>query len=261
MMTRHPDLFVFPETHWIPKLVEFFGHGDGDVAEMIGIVARTRFVDGASTLAHDLSSVPFEVSATGTLTVRHFCDQVGHFLAAREGKSYWADKTPDYGPYMAMIQGLWPECRFIHLIRDGYKCAVSMSHHPGYRWLASARELWWPPAAFNAYHTVVAVRECPPEAYLEMWARRLMRIRDEATRLRPGSYLELRFEELCERPQDVLRLIAAFVELDAPSRWLATAGAMIDPSRTGPRSWSRPVATPATVSSLLGELGYAPDVP
>lgn len=64
-----------------------------------------------------------------------------HMFAADAGKKYWADKTPDYGPHLEMLQGLWPECRFVHLIRNGAEVVRSMASHPGYRWLAARRML------------------------------------------------------------------------------------------------------------------------
>ena len=46
ILSEHPTVAVFNETHWIPKLYEFFGTGTGPVADMIDIVRRTTFANG-----------------------------------------------------------------------------------------------------------------------------------------------------------------------------------------------------------------------
>src|SRR5204863_74419 len=39
--------------------------------------------------------------------------------AARHGKSRWGDKTPMYMQRLPMLERLFPDARFVHLVRDG----------------------------------------------------------------------------------------------------------------------------------------------
>ena len=49
-----------------------------------------------------------------------------------------------------------------------------MANHPGYRWLAAARETWWCPPSFNDYYTVVSPEDRPIEEFIALWCRRFL---------------------------------------------------------------------------------------
>ena len=46
--------------------------------------------------------------------------------AARRGKTRYGDKTPNHVLYIPLFAGLFPEARFVHLIRDGRDVALSL---------------------------------------------------------------------------------------------------------------------------------------
>jgi hypothetical protein len=165
---------------------------------------------------------------------------------------------------MGTLQLLWPACRFVHLIRDGSEVALSMSRHPGFRWLAAAEETWWVPASFNGYHRAVAVvpTDLPLEVFASLWQRRVSRIIDEATRLHPHSLLDVRFEELVANPSETLVRLATFLDLEAPSEWLQRASSRLDRQRAEPRR--RPeliTAMAGRATQLMEELGYLSRLP
>jgi hypothetical protein len=107
--------------------------------------------------------------------------------AAGEGKPRWGDKSPPYTWKARRIQRALPEAHFIHLIRDGRDVAVSLS------------EVSWGPGDVEAAAT--------------KWVEELGRARQRAQRLRPGTYVEVRYEDLVADPEPVLRRIADFVGL------------------------------------------------
>ncbi len=249
MLNLHPDLFVMRESHWIPKMFEHAGLGRVPVEDLLRIVLATTFVTGERVLPCDEATLRlWFADGPSEMTVAGACDRIGQMLARRDGKRVWADKTPDYGPYLVQLQTIWPSCQFVHMIRDGRAVAVSMSRHPGFRWLVSAGEMWWAPVSFNGYHRMAAAQDSPLAAYAALWERRLSRIRDEASRVAPGTVLELRFEALVDDPGAVLRQICAFVDLPAPDGWLGSASALVDPRLITSRPSQDPIA----------ELGEAP---
>ncbi|MDJ0933173.1 sulfotransferase [Breoghania sp.] len=152
MMTLHPDTLVFPETHWILKLVEVFGRQSVPVGALLDIVEPTTHVTSKQTTALDRARFLERVGADAQMTVRDFCDAVGRMFAEDAGKRHWADKTPDYNGYIALFQDLWPETRFIHILRHGSRVANSMMHHPGFRVMAALNEIAWCPISYNGYH-------------------------------------------------------------------------------------------------------------
>lgn len=231
MMNLHPEVYVFPETHWIPKMYEWFGMSVARTEMLLDIVRRTRHVTGKPVTELDERHIREIANAAPEMTVREFCDLLGQMFARESNKRTWADKTPDYGWFMATLQALWPDCSFIHLIRDGAAVVHSMSRHPGYRALAAAKEAYWSAPSFNNYHSGIEERELPLTAFIDLWFLRLMRTWDEATRLRQGTYLEVRYEALIRDPVAILEDIRSFLGFEASPAWIAEAADLIDPDR------------------------------
>jgi hypothetical protein len=250
-------VFVFPETHWVPKMYEFFGTGTGPVTELVSIVLRTTHVTGQPVMTCDEAALRRHFRDGGEMSVADFCDRLGRMFADAEGKRYWGDKTPDYGGYLGILKTLWPATRFVHLIRDGVAVALSMSRHPGYQWLAAACEASWVPPSFNGYYRSVPAREVRLDDYARLWERRLTRIRNEASRLPAESVLEIRFEDLLERPAPTLREICAFTGLAIDPSWESAAAARLDRTRaSSPRSPELLQMMGPGPLKLLRELGY-----
>lgn len=258
LFNSHPNVFVFGETHWIPKMFEFFGTGEADANTLIEIIQHTYHETGNPVTALDeqlLNSV-LERTQT-TTTVQEFCNALAMSFAERDNKQYWADKTPDYGPYMHMLSQLWPNCKFVHIIRNGLETAVSMSRHHGFQWMVATGERWWVPASFNYYYQAAPKTIKPFENFLDLWYWRLQRIRNEATRLPVHNYMEVRFDELLENPSQTLSNIARFVDLPVEHAWLSKATATVDPSSTKSNAHDFDgLVLPARTRALLEDLGY-----
>ena len=255
MFNLHPDIFVFNETHWIPKMYEMFGTGHARPEELARILLNTYHITGGLVTQIDKEQIFDLFEGKLEVTISEFCNTIGLAFARNEGKQYWADKTPDYGPWISVIQRLWPECKIIHLIRHGAATAVSMSRHLGYKWLVSAREDSWTPAAFNKYYDAVPLSERPMEAFAALWFRRLQRIRNEAQLLKENTYREFHLESFATEPEQTLKSMADFVYLTSPDSWIEQSVKILDIKRICK-------ATPALDFmgerdlGLLHELGY-----
>jgi Sulfotransferase family len=224
MLDMHPNVFVHRETHSLPKMYEYAGLTKCALGDLISILVRTTHANGAPVVSLDVPELERIFRHKPLLTVREFYDGISYYLAAKENKSIWADKTPDYGFFMQQIQTLWPNCKFLHLIRNGIAVASSMSKHPGFRWIVTANEATWCSASFNGYYTVIEAADHPLSSFVARWRHSIERIRDESTRVKENTYREIYYEELIGHPKDVLTKIADFVGIDATESWLnATA--------------------------------------
>lgn len=258
LINLHPDVFVFKETHWIPKMHELFGTGYGNPNDLLNIMLRTYFVTGDLVTQIDFERLKSRLAPYELITVQNFCNVVGSFCAEEENKKFWGDKTPDYGPYMKLIQQLWPQCKFIHLIRHGIDVSLSMSSHPGFRWMASAGEYNWVPASFNKYYTAVDVKEMPLSKYTELWYQRFLRIRNEASQLLEGSYREYYVENLENDPMTFLKSIANYVDIKINDDWIERAIPLIDAKRLNQRKAQRnEIKLTVKQRELLYQLGYS----
>ena len=139
--------------------------------------------------------------------------------AEKEGKPRYGDKTPWFIMRISELAEMFPESRFVHLIRDGRDVALSI------------REMSWGPSRMPAL--------------AEFWAKRIRIGRTEGSRLGPERYLELRYEDLVEDPKRELGRVCAFLDLDFREEMLHHAerapNAVLERERDQHRHLSRPV--------------------
>jgi sulfotransferase family protein len=114
--------------------------------------------------------------------------------AAREGKERWGDKTPAYIGHVDRLAAIWPDARFVVLVRDGRDVALSVMKVP-----------------FGPNNVWAAARS---------WAQAVRQGEDAAARY-PGRVLTVRYEDLVARPEHEAQAICAFLELRYDPRMLA----------------------------------------
>jgi Sulfotransferase family len=113
----------------------------------------------------------------------------GEFQAevlARSGKTRWAEKDPTYTLHLDFIEELFPDARFIHLMRDGHDVVASFRDRWGYKSAARAAR--------------------------SEWARYVRAAQMLGERLPPERFLEVRYEHLVADPDHEGRRIFAFLD-------------------------------------------------
>lgn len=233
MLNSHPDLFVFRETHWIPYLFDAFGMQKVPVRKQVEIVARTKFVTGEQVTEFDCEAFLDSGLVAPRCTVPEFCEALAKYLARPEYPRYWGDKTPDYGHFLGRLMEYWPNCKIIHIIRDGVDVSVSMSRHPGYRALAQLDIPHWGLHALDFEPPSSPFSTQPIEKFIELWFRRLERIRDEAKRIPQNNFMEVRHETLIGEPLYTLLNICEFIDIDPKKSWLEEAEQIVERGRGG----------------------------
>ena len=108
--------------------------------------------------------------------------------AKAEGKTRWGDKTPYYILHLDTLLEMFPDAQFIHLIRDGRDCALSML------------ERKWDLQIFNTYHA----------AYI--WNRYVTTGQNFGER-HPECYFELRYEDILNQPELSLKKLCNFLHI------------------------------------------------
>jgi hypothetical protein len=114
--------------------------------------------------------------------------------ARQEGKVRWGDKTPAYLGHVGRLSTIWPDARFVVLVRDGRDVALSVMKVP-----------------FGANNVWAAARS---------WAGAIRHGR-EAARRYPGRVLTLRYEDLVARPAEEVPRVCAFLGLEYTPDMLA----------------------------------------
>lgn len=239
LLHEHPQLSLFNETHWLPKMHEIAGRQPVHWRILHDIASKTTWDTGKDLYSVNAALAGYKskdelishlkrlLKAREYLTIQQFSEA---FAEACFGSgASWGDKTPDYGFYMRLLQDLWPQCRFLHVVRDGVHTALSMSKHPGIQLMVSAGYDNWCPLSYDGAYKKYTHADLPLEAYVASWRKRLDRIREESRGLKPGTYLEIRYEALLRESRTTLEKIAQWLELDTDSAWLERAALIVRP--------------------------------
>jgi hypothetical protein len=183
-------------------------------------------------------------------TPRAATETIFGIVTERADKPRWADKTPRQVEDIATIAGVFPEARFIHVIRDGRDVALSYFERP-----FGPKDVW------------DAARQ---------WDHQLRAgMRDG--RSVGDRYLEVHYEQLVDAPKQTVAELCRFVGLEPrpemqrfyerTGRDLSSSERSDHPNAFGPltkglRDWRTEMderdveAFEAVAGPLLSELGY-----
>lgn len=193
-MNAHPQVAVPPESRFITELHE--GRDEVAVDEFLERLSHHKRFE-----AWELPIDTVRAKLAGRSSVGYAEAISAAYLAYAEaqGKQRWGDKTPRYVENIPELAALFPEARFIHLIRDGRDVALSYADVPfGPKNVAKAAELW---------------------------ANRVARGIRDGRELERGRYIEIMYADLVEDNEGEIKDICAFLGLDFDA-------VMLDPEKT-----------------------------
>jgi hypothetical protein len=248
MLDRHSQLAVPDESYFVPQLAD----------RHLRRIDVESFVDDLrriNTLAE--WHVPLDKvrrRLRDGMPVGAAIATVYAVYAEEQGKSRWGDKTPMYMQNLRLLERLFPDALFVHLIRDGRDAAMSFLGMPR----GIVTETWMHPRT--------------PGEFACQWRTEVAAASRLGRRSAP-RYLEIRYEDLVADVESALRRICAFVQLDYEPAMGDYAGnvdvsekphqqSLKRPPTTGLRDW-RSQMSPDDVAAfedvagdLLRELGY-----
>ena len=253
MLEQHPEMAIPPESYWPLTLWRRRARYESDGGFDVGRFADDLAVnEGFNNFGLDGAQLRARLQAESPAGYADAVRAVYAEYARSVGKSRSGDKTPPFVLHMDLLAELFPEARFVHVIRDGRDVALSL------------RE-----AHFDAPRTVTGAAR--------YWRERVRRGRASGVRFRPERYLEVRYEDVVVDPRSALERVCAFIELEFTDRMLdygpraratirvqdrARESTALTPPVAGLRDWrsempSRDVAAfEAIAGAMLSELGY-----
>jgi hypothetical protein len=250
MLDRNPALAVPDESYFVPTLAR--RHGDRpDPDAFVDDLRRLRTI-----VEWELDPLEVRARLRPGATLGEAVSAIYEAYAARHGKERWGDKTPMYMQHLPLLERLFPDARFVHLIRDGRDAAVSFRAMPE----GVATRTWAHPDT--------------PSGFACQWRAEVEAARALGRRV-GDRYLEVRYETLVADPESELRQICEFAHLPWDAAMLDYAGtvdlsakphqqSLSRPPTPGLRDWRRELpaddqaAFEAVAGDLLAELGYEP---
>ncbi|MDQ4058419.1 MAG: sulfotransferase [Actinomycetota bacterium] len=209
MFDSHPEIAVPYESYFIPDLVDRRGryerNGGFDLDAFINDIV-THWWFPTWRLPEDL--VRRELPGSETDTLEAAIRSLYALYAQHRGKPRYAEKTPRYVFYIPMLADLFPEARFVHLVRDGRDVALSLVDRD------------WGPA--NVTEASV------------FWRHHVQRGRAGGRVVGPARYREIRYEDLLDAPETVVRELCDFLNLrfdDEMLRYFERSGELLGSTR------------------------------
>lgn len=194
MLHSHPRIAFPSETRFVHVAYEN-RHDFGDLEQPDNRRALAEWITGGKdtkfkVLDLDAAAVVEQIVA-GPPTLGSALAAVFRAYAREHGKPRWGDKRPSYFRRVAMLQRMFPDAQFVHLVRDGRDAVSSLMRMPWFTGDIYAAALTWREAVDTG--------------------RRL------ADRLGPETFYEFRYEDLVAESEDELVKLCAFLgeEYDA----------------------------------------------
>ena len=209
MLDSHSELAMSPEANWAaldrrwgrawhrPAGFDFLA-----VGAVIDLVSRSFEGWG-----FDLDAVQERMAEVRPETYPDYVRSLNMLFAERAGKVRWGDKSPRAAFDLPALATMFPEARFVHLVRDGRDVARSF--------LA---------ASFGPSTAVEGAA---------VWRRAVRAGRRGGQQVGAARYLEVFYADLVARPEEQLRRICDHFDLEFEAR-------MLDYHLDGDRYASRP---------------------
>jgi len=124
MLDRHPEVAIPDESYFVPQLADRH-RGAIDVEGFVDDLRRLPTLGEWGVSADEVRA-----RLRPGMPVGEAIAAVYEAYAAQRGKSRWGDKTPLYMQYLGLLDRLFPDAVYLHLVRDGRDAAVSFRQLP-----------------------------------------------------------------------------------------------------------------------------------
>lgn len=264
MLDAHPMLAVANDTSFIHKPLKCCVQDwkkrlqlDGDVPLTPEIVAFTRDYKRFQRLGLNNAQIDRAAQAS---TYRGFVTGLYDEFAAMKKKPFSGEKTPDFVRRIPLLHQLYPESKFIHIIRDGRDVSLS-----SVEWAQKGIG----PSKFELF------ADHPVATTAMWWCWQVASGRRDGLPLGPEVYHEVRYERLVDAPEETMQELAAFLGLPYDAAMVryyegkssyepsASAKSAWLPVTKGLRDWQAQMSArdlqifEALAGDLLDDLGYA----
>lgn len=190
MLHRHSQLYIAKESYFIPEMYPRWHVGMNNEEIDAFVDKIMKYPRPPEQAAIDFLGWEKESLREyfRRMSDRQYSDVVAGLYThgmVNSSKKYWGDKTPRYIINLSLLYKLFPNAKFVHLIRDGRD--VTMSYF----------KCGWGPK-----NILEGAR---------FWSKRVNAGRAFHATNPDANYYEVRFEDLLESPEDTLKNLCQFI--------------------------------------------------
>jgi hypothetical protein len=259
IVDAHPEIAITPEMHWITR--QFKSRNGLVTPKLVSeLTGHKRFAQ------FEIPQEQFEglLGSGEAIPYPTFLNRVFGLYGKIKNKPLVGNKTPAYVRRVPTFHALWPEAKFVHIIRDGRDVCMSILEWKKGERTAGRYASW---------------EEDPVSTTALWWERKVRKAREDGAALGPGLYHETLYEDLVDDPQRECKRLCEFLGVpydDAMIRF-HEGRERVEPGRgaksawlrvtSGLRDWRTEMCTgdverfEAAAGDLLEELGYERAVP
>lgn len=196
-LSEHPNLAAGKESIYLILLWHLYAdlHQGGNSRRLVPL---KEYLTGAELLS----------------CIQQFSDRIMQSLTDKKGSDVrYVDHTPWYGALGPFIECLYPDAKFIHIVRDGRQVVRSLtkSRADGHKWAGDSIE-----------------------ARTKLWMFSVLRAKGIGEH-DPNKYLEVRYENLCTKPKETVQKICEHLCLEYQNAMLQPLEIPVStPSRANP---------------------------
>ena len=209
ILDSHPTTAIMQEAGWFGTWYE---HKIGITpegfvtADLIQNILRTSKNIELGVTAAELSAM---IGDRPQIRYEHFISAIFDRFGGARGKALAGSKNPDYLRHLDILHELWPDAKFVHVIRDGRDVCLCSSA----RW----KDTGFQGFPFLLYESPDRVfddwKEDPVMTTALWWEWNVGLGRDFGRSLGAAMYYELRYEDLVTRPRDECVALCEFLEI------------------------------------------------
>ena len=228
LVNAHPQIAIIHESHWITRFfkkkigISRNGMVTPDMVAALCEHHRFHLLDVSRELIEQWVNGPEPIHYT------QFVSRIFDEFGARRGKRYVGDKsTGGYLRNIDILHTLWPEARFVHLIRDGRSNCLSMINWPKSHKATARYKIW---------------EEDRVATVALWWKWHIERGRETSANVPANQYIELRYEALVDDTEQQCHKLCDFLGLpyhDAMLRF-NEGRETGDASQSANRAWRSP---------------------
>jgi hypothetical protein len=265
IVDAHPEIAITTEMHWISHYVNYFKNQNRLVAPglVYELSEHKRFAQ------FEIPREEFEalLGSGEALPYPTFLNRVFGLYGKINNKPLVGNKTSGYVRRIPTLHALWPDAKFVHIIRDGRDVCLSVLNWNKAERTAGRYASW---------------EEDPISTTALWWERKVRKAREDGAALGPGLYQEMHYEDLVEDPERECKRLCEFLgvayddamirfaegktKTDLPNARRTPKKAWL-PITSGMRNWRTEMSVKdverfeAAAGNLLEELGYERAVP
>ena len=263
IIDAHPQIAIPPETQWIPKPFERRQGVTPDGLVTPELVSRLLSREKFTRMRIGQDELEGLVAGEEPVSYSSFVSAIFDLYGKGQGKRLVGDKTPSYLRHIPTLHALWPQAKFVHLIRDGRDVCLSILNWKRGERVAGRFATW----------------SEDPVSITALWWKWNVRLgREDGAPLGPDLYHEVHYEALVSEPAKTCETLCDFLSIPYDEGVFKFHERLPDPRFhhkqkkwrpivTGLRDWrtQMPVQdlerSEAAAGELLEELGYPRAVP